>query len=203
VTTKTPNLTDVVERALGGSLDPFAHRCHEASLALVKSRALEPILGHPGRVARGSCEGVGGQHSWVVAGPDVYNRHALIVDVTLWSYDATQDRVWVGNMAEEGIHRPHGSMSLWQWGRPTPGHGPTLDIIASHLSATASDMLDMLGPLDAIGWARLWSSGAMQGWPAGEILEAFLDQHPDLRGMVPIDIVGMLTDRNPDGLYLP
>jgi hypothetical protein len=41
----------------------------------------------------------------------------------------------------------------------------------------------------------------MGGWPASEILVRFLEDHPDHEAVVPIDIVGMLTDLNPDGLY--
>jgi hypothetical protein len=41
----------------------------------------------------------------------------------------------------------------------------------------------------------------MTGWPAREVLEAFLDQHPTMAPLVPIDLVGMLTDRNPQELY--
>jgi hypothetical protein len=30
-----------------------------------------------------------------------------------------------------------------------------------------------------------------------------MDDTPDLEALVPIDLLGMLTDRNPGGLYLP
>ena len=60
---------------------------------------------------------------------------------------------------------------------------------------------DTLGPLDHRGWGALWSRTGMQGWPAREILEACLDQHPTMSALVPIDILGMVTDRNPSELY--
>jgi hypothetical protein len=42
----------------------------------------------------------------------------------------------------------------------------------------------------------------VEGWPAAEIIDAIYNT-PELTTWVPIDIVGMLTDRNPKGLYLP
>lgn len=41
-----------------------------------------------------------------------------------------------------------------------------------------------------------------QNWPAAEIIAA-IDDTKALSALVPIDILGMLTDRNPSGLYLP
>ncbi len=57
----------------------------------------------------------------------------------------------------------------------------------------------MLGPLDRRGWATL-AHAPVEGWPAGEILGAMCDS--GMEAVVPIDIIGMLTDRNPSGLYL-
>ena len=75
--------------ALGGDLAPWSRQCHAASIAIVRAR----IFPHA-RVARGWCQGVPGQHSWVVVGggddytPACYDRErAQIVDPTLWSYD--------------------------------------------------------------------------------------------------------------------
>jgi hypothetical protein len=41
----------------------------------------------------------------------------------------------------------------------------------------------------------------MEGWPSSEIIAA-MDDTDELRALVPIDILGMVTDRNPGGLYL-
>ena len=57
----------------------------------------------------------------------------------------------------------------------------------------------MFGPLDLQGWMVLASAPVM-GWPSGEIIQAMLDT-PKLRGLVPIDVAGMITDGNPNGLY--
>lgn len=38
-------------------------------------------------------------------------------------------------------------------------------------------------------------------WPAAEILGQIAD-HPDLGHHIPIDVLGMVTDHNPSGLYL-
>lgn len=206
MSTSTGTLTDAITDAIG-PLDRWAHECHAASIRLVRSRALEQYaphgLAHPGRVARGACRGVGGQHSWVVVGDDVYDPTALIIDVTRWSYTGEQPSVWVGNMTEDRLHIPHGSLSIWQWGRPEHGGGEDVPLSADDLSEDAARFVAMLGPLDAIGWATLWSSDAMRGWPAAEVLDAFLTQHYNLRGLVPIDVIGHLTNRNPQGLYLP
>ena len=41
----------------------------------------------------------------------------------------------------------------------------------------------------------------MEGWPSREIIAAaYADDR--LRVLIPIDIVGMLTDANPGGLFL-
>jgi hypothetical protein len=42
----------------------------------------------------------------------------------------------------------------------------------------------------------------VHGWPAAEIVAAIADT-PSLAAYVPIDLLGMLTDRNPGKLYLP
>jgi hypothetical protein len=39
-----------------------------------------------------------------------------------------------------------------------------------------------------------------KGWPAAEIIGPMRDTR-ELRTTVPIDIAGMITDRNPGGLY--
>ena len=60
--------------------------------------------------------------------------------------------------------------------------------------------LNLLGPLDKNGWITL-AHAPVERWPAGEIIDAMCES--GLEGYVPIDIVGMTTDRNPSGLYLP
>ena len=40
----------------------------------------------------------------------------------------------------------------------------------------------------------------VEDWPAGEIFAA-MDDTEGLKALVPIDKLGMLTDRNPGGLY--
>lgn len=181
--------------ALGGDLEPWHHQCHAASLELVRSG----LLPDSARVARGACSGVGGQHSWVALG-DPYAPDAPIVDPTLWSYDDAVDGIWIGT-ARSGRHVPHGGTgSIWTYGRPAPALGPPVELTpTTPLSKDARTFLDLLGPLDRSGWAIL-SGAPVGGWPAGEILAA-MDDTPALRALVPVDRLGMLTDRNPGGLY--
>jgi hypothetical protein len=175
----------------------WAYQCHAASLALVNSGVL------PGsRVARGSCKGVMGQHSWVVVGHDVYARDAVIVDPTLWSYDPSVAGIWTGS-ARDGRHVPHGGTgTIWTWGKPEAQGGPIVELTPkTPLSRSALMILDMIGPLDYHGWCVL-ADAPVHGWPAAEIVAA-IDDTEALASCVPIDILGMLTDRNPGGLYLP
>jgi len=180
----------------GKPLSAFAHQCHGASIALVQSG----LLPGPGdwRVARGSCKYVRGQHSWVVLG-DPY-KPDLILDPTLWSYRDQDPEVLVCGK-RLGWHVPHGSGQLIWFGDWPVGNGPIIRIDQHGLSLTARSFLAEIGPLDAQGWAKLASSPVEKGWPAKEIIEAMLDD-TRLRAFVPIDIQGMLTDRNPGGMYL-
>lgn len=181
-------------RLVGRPITDYAADCHAASIALVKALG----LGH--RVARGTCEGVFGQHSWVVVGMDCYDPDADVIDPTLWSYDASVAGVWTGkNMLR---HRPHGTGSIWTWGRPPAATDDPIALDMSGMSAAARDFLGLLGPLDRRGWMCLASDAPVQGWPAGEILGAMW-QDETLSACVPIDRVGMLTTLNPGGLYLP
>lgn len=178
--------------------DDFAHDCHSVSLALIRSG----LLGEGGpelRVARGSCKGVGGQHSWVVLGHP-YDEDATIVDLTLWSYDKAQPRIWVGTQRSR-LHRAKGQDHIWVTDKPQHRGGDTLAVSKKGLSPSAARFLQTIGPLDPAGWGALWSRTGMLGWPAQEILEACLDQHRMMSALVPIDIVGMVTDRNPEELY--
>lgn len=180
------------EYAVGRPLADFAGQCHAASLALVKSGALGKC-----RVARGTCSGVGSQHSWVVIGWNCYDVRATVVDPTLWSYDPSVAGVYVG-AAGDRPHRPHGSGSIFDYGRPGPPVGRIIELDAD-LSPGARDFLDMVGPLDRAGWSVL-AHAPVGFWPSGEILAAMY-RHPDLAALIPIDIIGMATDLNPNGLY--
>lgn len=185
------------ETAVGKPLSWYNHQCHSASIALVKS-GYYPVA----RVARGTCHGVGGQHSWVVLSNDCYDKHAEVVDPTLWSYDPEVTGVWQGR-ANVKPHVPHRAGSIFKWGKPRCGDGPIIELASRKgLSADAELFLEMLGPLDRYGWALLLSSAPVEGWPASEILTA-ADNTPTLTALIPIDSLGMLTDLNPGGLYLP
>jgi hypothetical protein len=186
-----------VEDAIGMPQARWARQCHGVSLAIVKSGVLAPISA---RVARGTCKGVLGQHSWIVLGPDCYDPRAEILDPTLRSYVESVPVLWWGT-ARDRLHAPHGAGSIWNYGKPEPGDGPPIELApAEPLSKAARVFLDLLGPLDARGWMRL-ANCPVGGWPAREIIAA-MDDTPEARAFVPIDILGMVTDRNPGGLYL-
>lgn len=196
---------DEIADAIGRPVDDWAHQCHAVSLEIVRSG----ILGVPARVARGWTPGVRGQHSWVVyahpdrpdALPDCYDDEAHILDATLWSYDPTVPKLlWV--QAFDRPHTPHGAGSIFDAGRPAPADGPVIELEApaGGWSAAAHDFLQILGPLDRRGWAVL-ANLPVGDWPAAEILGQLAD-HPDLGHHIPIDVLGMLTDRNPSDLYL-
>ena len=174
-------------------LGNWAAKCHEASLKLVRSGVLGPA-----RVARGGATGVFGQHSWVVLGDDCYDDKAVIVDPTLWSYDDDIDGVWVGTY-KDGIHTPHGKGSIWKWGRPDFPTGEIVELTPRKpWSSEAENFLSLLGPLDKNGWYQL-AHAPVEMWPAGEIIDAMYES--GFAAVIPIDIVGMITDRNPNGLY--
>lgn len=186
-----------VEALTGRTLDSFAHNCHVASLALVR-------VGVGQRVLRGSCPGIIGQHSWVLVSGTVYSPDAVIIDPTLWSYRDDVDGIFEG---PAGVypHVPHGAGSLFSAGPPPPPRTGILRLTPeahAGLSPEARSFLDdVIGPLDARGWMVLSNAG-MGDWPAGEILTA-MAATPALAAFPPIDRLGMLTDANPGGLYLP
>jgi len=182
------------EAATGHSLESMAHKCHEASLALVLS-GVHGIC----RVARGTCPGVGGQHSWVVLGRDCYDENAVVIDPTLWSYVGGEPSVWSGR-ASIKPHRPHGAGNIWEWGRPAFPEGEIIEL-PGPFAPDAERFLEVLGPLDLAGWRQL-AHAPVGGWPAGKIFAAMMEV-PELAQWLPIDIVGMTTDLNPGGLYLP
>lgn len=134
----------------------------------------------------------------MVVGEDCYDDRAVVVDPTLWSYDDRVEAVWTGR-ARERPHRPHGHGSIFEWGRPCSTGGEPIEL-AVEVSRHARMFLDMLGPLDRAGWGQL-ARAPVQGWPAAEIVAA-MDDTPGLTALVPIDRLGMLTDRNPCGYYL-
>jgi len=187
---KTPTMKEVC-RALG-DLQEWNHNCHMASIHLVKRG-----IGY--RVARGFCAGVGlRQHSWVVCGPDCYDLKATIIDPTLWSWRGDVHGPFIGSPNVYN-HKPHGYGNIWKVGKPIPGSGKPIKLKPKHpFSEVALTFLDMIGPMDVMGWKRL-SDFPVQGWPSTEIISAIQDTLP---GIVSIDILGMLTDRNPQGLYL-
>lgn len=185
-------------RRIDYPLDRVAHQCHAVSLAIVKSGIF------PGaRVARGYAVGVTGQHSWVVAdfGPDgVYDENAHIIDATLWSYDETVTRVWQGTYRDDK-HRPHGWGYAFNAPMPYNHGGDEVRLTVNFpMSAEASQFIRELGPLDYAGW-QMVASLPVFGWPAAEVIRAMCETKA-VSILVPVDIEGHLTDRNPGGLYL-
>jgi len=204
--TRAGKLFNAAERILTaeGPMDRWARQCHAASIALVKSGEFGEC-----RVARGTCNGVGGQHSWVVLSMDVYDKRATIIDPTLWSQSEEWEErlggqhVWVG-LPNYSWHRPKGSGQIWDYGRPSSavemGQEPMTLTPRKPWSPWAESFLHMMGPLSEAGWISL-AHFPMEGWPSGEIIDAMIES--GLEGYIPIDIRGMVTDRNPNGLYLP
>lgn len=178
---------------VGRPLESFAGDCHRASLALVRSG----VFGRT-RVARGGTSGVPFQHSWVVLGWDCYDPAAEILDPTLWAYLGEPPQIWEG-CADERPHVPHGAGSIWDYGRPRHAVDKPIELGCDNLSSAAADFLALLGPLDYRGWSVL-AHAPVGDWPAGEIITAMC-QHPKLRMIPPINIVGMVTDLNPLSLY--
>lgn len=187
-----PQLNDLINNI--GGLDQWAQRCHECSLALIRTK----LLPKEARVARGWCDGVGSQHSWVVIG-NPYDEHAPILDGTLWSYTNEDPELKLYSEGSER-HVPHGSGHIWDHGIPD---APTTEIIEleSPLSDEANQFLKLIAPdgLDFKGWWFL-SHAPVGGWPSDEIIGAILADDR-LRALVPIDIAGMMTDTNPGELY--
>jgi hypothetical protein len=185
-----------IARAIGVPVRDWAHKCHQISLAIIRLG----IFGDQARVARGTCRGVRGQHSWIAPTGDCYDPMAPILDPTLWSYVPGTPTLLVTTLRGAHEHRPHGHGSIWDYGKPTSTGGEPVALTPSTpLSDEAARFLDLLGPLDRRGWLML-ANAPVGGWPAGEILAA-IDDTEALTALVPIDRLGMLTDRNPSGLY--
>ena len=122
-------------------LKQWAHNCHGASMRLVDT-------GIGDRVARGFCRGVGSQHSWAVIGNDCYDADAVIIDATLWSYRNDVKGIYIGKVARYG-HTPHGTGSIWEWGKPVSGSGAVIRLTPkTKLSRTALEFLRMIEPLE-------------------------------------------------------
>lgn len=181
-----------VAELIGVPSGEWHHNCHSISLKIVRSG----ILGKEARVARGMCPKVPSQHSWITVG-DCYGKDTPIVDPTLWCYDEQVDDIWSGTR-EDNIHFPHGHGSIWAYGRPPE---PTSEIIKleHEFSSLAESFLSICGPLDLTGWIFL-AHAPVEGWPSSEIIDAMCD-HPMIHPHIPIDRIGMLTNRNPNNLY--
>lgn len=197
-------LQEVIERDLG-PLERFSHQCHAASIQIVQSG----VLGRPARVARGACKRVAGQHSWVVLSGEpgsMYREETLIIDPTLWSYDSSVEGIWLGTL-EDGRHYPRGVGSIMHSGCPQSSGGEEIELNwPQHPSQLASYWLNSMfrknasGPLDRKFWMGL-SSGPMEDWPAREFIEAMANTDK-LKALIPVDVLGMVTDLNPGKLYL-
>jgi hypothetical protein len=189
-----------LEKATGiNAKNAWGGQCHGISLAVVRTG----LLGEPGteaRVARGFAKGVRSQHSWIVLGGDPYDTEAVIADPTIWHYQGAEPYVHLARNTMR-THVPHGSGSIWATGAPPEPQGNTIALDwQDPPSGAAQAFLEACGPLDLRGWMFLANS-PVTGWPAREILSAVADTPGLGRSLIPIDILGMLTDRNPKGLY--
>ncbi len=186
--------------AIGIPADRWKGRCHEISLALLRSPLFkeEFPLARP-RVARGWAKGMSSQHSWIAMSGDCYDRGGAVLDPTLWTWREDVEGIWQGALAD-GIHTPHGAGHIFAWGKPCSAGGPPVQLDVGRLSVSAQVFLDMLGPLDHEGWHVLLALAPVEGWPAGNIIDCAY-AHDELRVLIPIDRVGMLTNRNPEALY--
>lgn len=191
--TATIPTVEELEKAIGKPFAEWAHQCHAISLAILKTG----LVGK-GRIARGWCNGVRGQHSWIVLGEDCYDPKATIIDPTLWSYDPGVIGIWQGNYGF-GRHKPHGMGSIWEAGKPQHTGRDTIILDREGLSDAACLFLDMVEPLDFGGWAELCNN-AIEDWPAKEIITRIAERD-ETKHIPKIDIVGMVTDLNPSGLY--
>lgn len=193
---------DRASEAIGLPADDWINRCHEVSLALLRTdyfREVFPPEEYPARVARGFAAGIWSQHSWIAVDGDCFDEKALIVDPTLWCHRDDVEGIYHGTLAD-GIHTPHGAGVIWAWGKPTAGDGEPIALDRTGLSDVARKFLDLVEPLDHRGWHALLSQAPVGGWPAAEIVDRACD-HPALKALVPIDRKGMLTERNPESLY--
>lgn len=184
-----------VEKAIGIPRDKWANRCHEVAYALLVSSLMDDVTA---RMARGWAQGISSQHSWIVTGNDVYDKTAKIIDPTYASNRGSRPMIMiVDNLTS---HSPHGYGEFSKFPE-SKGGKEFLPEFVSPSTRLWADMASMeVGPLDAFWWAKMFS-GPMGGWPSRELVN-WAYEEPALRALIPIDIVGMLTDRNPRGLYL-
>jgi len=184
-----------IAEAIGVPEAQWGGRCHEISLAVLRTG----LFGR-GRMARGTCPGVTAQHSWFVLGDDPYDEDATGVDPTLqFCRRDDVDGIAVFRGGDLG-HRPFGSGTCYAGHMPSHHGGPDIELTpAQPLSVSARHFLGHLLPLDLRGWAEV-AHMAVEGWPAAEIIDAMCDT-PGLGVLIPVDIRGMLTDRNPNNLY--
>lgn len=188
------------------------HQCHAVSYAIVQA------LPHgAARVARGWARGVGQNHSWVVLGMDCYDRDATIVDPTIQTYVDSIEEIVVQRNDGRTHRLPGGEGVLMMWGCPTPGDGPVIELTPSTpwsgdaqtflrlFARTVGGKVSHAEPsvpnFDRRAWSTMLSEAPMRGWPAGEFIAAMKDT-PEVSALVPIDLEGMLTDRNPGEVYL-
>jgi hypothetical protein len=193
-------LVEIFADKIGIPVDDWYGRCHEISHAIVRLGILHGPVGDRVRVARGFHPSVGlTQHSWISLG-DPYDPETRYFDPTLWCWTESHPTIWSG-LAGGADHTPHGTGDIWEYGRPVEAEGPRVELTPEKpLSADARVFLDMVEPLDVRGWAVLANAPVGGGWPAGEIFTA-ISQTEQLRSLVPIDVLGMATDLNPDELY--
>lgn len=184
-------------------LEHWEGSCHAVSLALVKTGEFGPDA----RVARGFAVGVAGQHSWIVLG-DPYAWDAVIIDATHPEFHrGGHHEIVVREFANGRDYVPQGYGVLAEEEREQirdvmpPYTGPEKELAPTvPLSVDAQLFLDDIGIMDFRRWCWLASNLPMQGWPSKEIIEAMMDS--GLAVCVPKDIQGMVTDRNPQGLYM-
>jgi hypothetical protein len=181
-------------KAIGG-LDKWSHRCHEASLALVRTG----LLPEGARVARGWRVGVGSQHSWIVFG-NAYET-PCIVDPTYWSYSGEAPYIFTSNFDMAEYYRPHGAGIFLIGDMEEPYVREREEIKLDGLSPKAMKFLKTFAPdgLDAMGWNKVGKL-PMTGWPSKEIVTA-MAKDKRVRALLQIDIIGMVTDLNPSNLY--
>jgi hypothetical protein len=122
-----------------------------------------------------------------------------VVDITLWSYDPAAPVIYVAK-ASKRPHTPHGAGSIWQYGPPPEPVGPIIELAVDPGDA-GRDFLRLAAPdgLDQRGWGVL-AHAPVQGWPAKDTFTA-MNATPKLSALIPIDILGMVTDVNPKELY--
>jgi hypothetical protein len=188
--------TDRLAKLIDLPFPLWANQCHGVSLALLRTGEFGP-----GRIARGTCEHVPSQHSWIVLGNDCYNPNAVVVDPTLWAHDPEVTGIYIGRNRQGCYHQPHGAGSCFSVNPPQHHGGPDIELTPSEpLKPRALAWLGVLGPLDFRGWMEVVHL-PVEDWPAREILTAVADTPALGPVFFPIDILGMLTDRNPGGLY--